>query len=515
MPLVKMPTGEMVNMPDHPTEEQLAQLSSLMKAPPGGSSTAPTTSSASTGSPAGATSRPIGEEFMRQLGLTARAGIQGMSGTVGAVGDALNAGVNAVAGTHLAPVSSTINQLVDKYLPQPENDTERAVQAVTRMGFGFADPVMGEITQGIQGVKALGGGAQALYDAPAQLTAQQQALQNAQKAGYVVPPKEAGSSPLGNILQTFAGSNQVNKIAEARNQELTNKLAAKAAGLPEGTPLSADNLQKLIADTSENAYGPARALTKMPTDNIYGGTLADIALNQGGAKSSIPANTRQDILDLVNAHNVRNFTGKDAVDAIQNLRGKASQAYKEGDVKFGEAANGIAKAIEDNIAMHMTSGAGPATEGATTGQELIDAMRAGREQLAKQYAVQRAMQPSGEVSAPAFATALKNKAPLTDELKLIGQFAAHAPKASGVPKEDPAILGGADIVSGMLPALLGHHPLGLLAAATRPALRYGLLTGPGQSLFASQAAPAAAGQVPLMVQGMPAAYAGVQSLFGQ
>ena len=164
--------------------------------------------------------------------------------------------------------------------------------------------------------------------------------------------------------------------------------------------------------------------------------------------------------------------------------------------------------------MHMTCGSGPATEGSTTGQELIDAMRAGRMQLAKQYTVDRALGENGNVNAQALSRAMGRGAPLSDELKLIGRFAANAPKASGVPKEDPSIITKSDLATSLVSALFGHYA-GAAIGAVRPALRYGLLSGPGQSLFASQAAPAAAGQVPLMVQGMPAAYAGVQSLFGQ
>lgn len=69
------------------------------------------------------------DQFGRQLGLTARAGITGLTSLPAMVGDAANAGINKAFGTNLAPVSATIQALEDKAgLPQPQNATERIVQ---------------------------------------------------------------------------------------------------------------------------------------------------------------------------------------------------------------------------------------------------------------------------------------------------------------------------------------------------------------------------------------------------
>jgi hypothetical protein len=82
------------------------------------------------------------DETARQLGLTVRAGINGLTGIPSMVGDALNAGTNKILGTHLQPVSQTIADIENKIgLPQPENATERAVQATAAAMAGVAPSV--------------------------------------------------------------------------------------------------------------------------------------------------------------------------------------------------------------------------------------------------------------------------------------------------------------------------------------------------------------------------------------
>jgi hypothetical protein len=83
-----------------------------------------------------------GSELGRQLGLTARAGITGLTSLPAMFGDALNAGVNKVFGTNLAPVSQTIQNLENSAgLPQPANATERIVQDASSAMAGVSPTV--------------------------------------------------------------------------------------------------------------------------------------------------------------------------------------------------------------------------------------------------------------------------------------------------------------------------------------------------------------------------------------
>lgn len=104
------------------------------------------------------------DQFGRQLGLTARAGMTGVTALPAMAGDALNAGINKVFGTHLAPVSQTVQNLENSAgLPQPQNATERVVQdaasamagvspsvAAGRLMMGAASPVAQAVGAGLQ-----------------------------------------------------------------------------------------------------------------------------------------------------------------------------------------------------------------------------------------------------------------------------------------------------------------------------------------------------------------------------
>jgi hypothetical protein len=79
----------------------------------------------------------------RQLGLTARAGLEGLSAPVGIVGDAANglanlaiSGVNAVAGTDIPKFESYgqyTERALDKVLPKPEGTAEKAANIGAQM----------------------------------------------------------------------------------------------------------------------------------------------------------------------------------------------------------------------------------------------------------------------------------------------------------------------------------------------------------------------------------------------
>src|SRR3990167_10148155 len=68
-------------------------------------------------------------------------------------------------------------------------------------------------------------------------------IHDAQKAGYVIPPSAVKPSFTTNKLESVAGKAAIKQEAAIRNQEVTNKLAARAIGLPEDTSLSMGALE--------------------------------------------------------------------------------------------------------------------------------------------------------------------------------------------------------------------------------------------------------------------------------
>jgi len=71
------------------------------------------------------------KEFVRQLGLTARAGITGVAGLPLMAGDALNLLINKIAGTQLQMPSQALQPLLTRAgLPEPQGSNERISQEV-------------------------------------------------------------------------------------------------------------------------------------------------------------------------------------------------------------------------------------------------------------------------------------------------------------------------------------------------------------------------------------------------
>ncbi|CAM2187707.1 conserved hypothetical protein [Burkholderia cepacia] len=142
---------------------------------------------------AAAPTRSIGAELARQVGLTARAGVTGITALPAMLGDALNAGYNhlvadpvntlyakavgpnltgAVTGQqptllpHLQPVSQAVQGIENAVgLPQPRNATERVVQDAASAMAGVAPSVAaGRLLMGAASpaAQAVGAGLQAI-----------------------------------------------------------------------------------------------------------------------------------------------------------------------------------------------------------------------------------------------------------------------------------------------------------------------------------------------------------------
>ena len=81
--------------------------------------------------PAPKQERAIEDDFARQLGLTARAGLTGIAGLPLMAGDALNTLINKIAGTQLQMPSQASQQLMTQAgLPAPETKQERVIQDI-------------------------------------------------------------------------------------------------------------------------------------------------------------------------------------------------------------------------------------------------------------------------------------------------------------------------------------------------------------------------------------------------
>jgi hypothetical protein len=225
---------------------------------------APVPASAAGGTGAAAKPSAAGQ-LAHQLGLTARAGITGVTSLPAMAGDALNAGINKVFGTHLAPVSQSVQNLENSAgLPQPQNATERIVQdaasamagvapsvGIGKMLAGAASPVAQAVGQGLQATP----GAQILGSAGAGAGSG-----SARELG-LGPGYQIGAALLGGAAGVGAGS-----LATAG----ARALAPRAMMEPRVTPAAAASLADSGVDQAVNELGPQARLSYAPEASMTG-----------------------------------------------------------------------------------------------------------------------------------------------------------------------------------------------------------------------------------------------------
>lgn len=170
-----------------------------------------------------AADRTLGQEALRQLGLTARHTLSGLAMVPIAVGNAANAAIdmgtgaiNSVAGTHI-PKIGPIDQSGLDLLGKPETPTERVVGQASEMLAGA--PVMG--------AAALNSGVRALAPLADNMAAQAGGAIGSGVVGGTtgeVAPNSPWLKFAGNIVGALAGSGGVNAA-----QNIMARRAAQAA----------------------------------------------------------------------------------------------------------------------------------------------------------------------------------------------------------------------------------------------------------------------------------------------
>ena len=108
---------------------------------------------------------------------------------------------------------------------------------------GGAFPIAGELAS--KTVNALRG---------TKLSPQMQtAVSEARQAGYTVPPTQAGGGIVNRLLEGLAGKLSTLQEASIRNQDVTNKLAAKSLGLADDAVMTPE-LLKSVRDKAGQVY---------------------------------------------------------------------------------------------------------------------------------------------------------------------------------------------------------------------------------------------------------------------
>lgn len=262
-------------------------------------------------------------------------------------------------------------------------------------------------------------------------------LAQARKAGYVMHPEDAVAKPgfIAETADSLGGKIKIQQEASARNQAISNKLAAEDLGLARDAVLDEAAFAKLRKDEGKFYKAVEDSASTLP-----GGTIkADQAFlddintldkpSDDFARDFPELSSSPDIDKLVISIAKPSFTPKSGVEAIKRLRFQSKENYKAlGNPErqqLAGAQRSAADAIEYLIERRLTEVGNP---------DAIDAFRAAREKIAKSHDIESVTDAAGNVDARKLAT-LGNRRPLTGNLKIIADTADRYPKSMQMPSK--------------------------------------------------------------------------------
>lgn len=322
----------------------------------------------------------------------------------------------------------------------------------------------------------------------------EQTFKDAQDVGYVVEPSSVRTPS--SKLETVAGKAAIAQDAAFRNQEVTNKLAAKSIGLPEDTPISmgiiedvrkeAGKVYQEVADLSPKA---ARALDQLKQARFeasdyfrYYNKTGDPAAGKQARSWQARADALEKTIDIeakkivdVYAARPSSPVGNPAmpIAAPRLAQGQTTPQIETREVGFPLPATGkepTSQAGSQARTINLEK-VGETTQG---DPQLLVRLRASRQLIARTHDLERAINlGDGNISAPIIGRMLDQGRPLTGELAIIGRFAQAFPRVtreiagvpppgvSGTDAAASAILatGGAAAAGGVEGAVTGLLPL--------------------------------------------------------
>lgn len=299
---------------------------------------------------------------------------------------------------------------------------------------------------------------------PAQSPELAAAVNAARGSGYVIPPSQANPTLANRLLEGVSGKITTAQNASARNQTVTNDLAAQAVGLPAGTPITPQAL-KTVRDGAGQAYQAISNTGVITPGPAYTQALDAITASAKKAAAGFPNDQAPDLIAKIDALKSPQFDASSAVAKIKSLRNEADKAFAGGDKDLGRALRDGAGALEDAIDQHLQQIGQP---------DLLQEFRDARQLIAKTYSVEKAMNvATGTVDAKKLAAQAQRGKPLSGGLEDAASFAARFPKAAQTPETMGSLpqTSPLDWHAGGAMSFATGNPLAMLGVGARPAAR--------------------------------------------
>lgn len=342
----------------------------------------------------------------------------------------------------------------------------------------------GLVMLGNKGAQFLGGQAAKQYangvSQAADQAAKNLATQPFRDAGYVTPPAQSNPTLVNRFLEGLAGGTKTEQAASATNQAVTDQLAKTA--LPGVASLSAPALKADRAQAGQ-AYEALKGLGPFNLDNQF---QSEIAALRPSISSEVPELANGQIDTLIQGLSKPQLSGSTTIDLVKKLRYDASVNFKNridpDKLALAQAQSGAADALESAIERNLA---------ANGNADALKAFQDARKRIAINYTVDNALNPTtGHVSAQDLARMADKGKPLSGSLKTAADFASSYPKSAqtvdSATKANPFSV--VDTFMSGLAAASAHNPALMAGVFARPALRYGLLSGPYQRAMATPSA---------------------------
>jgi len=268
-------------------------------------------------------------------------------------------------------------------------------------------------------------------------------------AGYVLAPYDTNPNLINRSLGSMGGKAAIGQQAALQNQDVTNKLAATALGLPTDEPITASAIEQ-VRKQANQAYENVAAISPLAANHLE---------------------------ELKQARSDANL-----------LFQKNSRLPDPTTLKNAKSAAADADVLEQALEFHAMAAGKP---------ELIPALQNARTTIAKSYVVENALnEATGDVSASDIGKLFAKGSPLTGELATIGKFQQAVPAA--FTRDATKISGpGVNNLRGWLSSgtaglggMIGYHTHGIEGAGIGAAIgKYlpGSMEGPARSLLLSNA----------------------------
>jgi hypothetical protein len=361
------------------------------------------------------------------------------------------------------PSQTWNNALGELGVPKHEGFVEKAADFVGQAAIGGRLPAPSAAEQ-----------APAAFDPKAMRTL---ALEKARDAGYVVPPATTNPSLLNRFLESWGGKTGTAQDASAKNQAITDALVKKDLGLGAADDVAEGTLPFLRKEAAE-AYKPVRGIGTIRLDSKFETAIDDAVGQLSKVAQKFPKLAKSDVTDTLASLKAKSIDSDTAVDTIAVLRANADEAYSAGEKQAGAAYKAAAKAMEDAIERSL------GRRGADA-KEILSNFRGARQQIAKTYSAQKALNPElGNFDARKLASMLNQGKPLTGGMKQAGQM-AQAFKEAAKLQTDSGSVRNTDVILGGGAAALSGNPMPLLYPFSRMAVRDFMLSNTGQNLLAA------------------------------